>query len=157
MLPKAVTGYLEAYREEHLAKLEQLLRFPSVANSRAQDCRRCAEWLAAHLEALGLTVRMVEGGGPPNVLAEARIGLGSQGGDKLEFGMPGGQLDHPRAGLSGCTCDGQADHGFAPFEVSSNTRQISSRSSATLMGRLARAPVGVCGSGHCTALVSMPV
>jgi len=73
MLPKAVTGYLEAYREEHVAKLKELLRFPSVANSRAQDCRRCAEWLAGHLEALGLTARMVEGGGPPNVLAEARI------------------------------------------------------------------------------------
>jgi len=73
MLPKAVSEYLEANRDAHLAKLKEFIAFPSIANSRPEQCARCAEWLAGHMESLGLSARVEAGGGPPNVIAEARV------------------------------------------------------------------------------------
>jgi acetylornithine deacetylase/succinyl-diaminopimelate desuccinylase-like protein len=73
MLPQAVTDYLEAHRQEHLARLTELLRIPSVANTKPQECRRCADWLIEHLEALGMEAQLVESGGPPNVIARAHV------------------------------------------------------------------------------------
>jgi len=73
MLRRSVVEYLEAHREEHLARLMEFLRIPSVANTRPDDCRRCAEWLAERLEELGLEAQVAEGGGPPNVLARAHV------------------------------------------------------------------------------------
>jgi len=69
MLPDAVSKHLDDNREGNLARLKELIAFPSVANSRPDDCRRCAEWLVARLESLGLTARVVEGEGRPNVIA----------------------------------------------------------------------------------------
>jgi len=73
MLPESVKKYLDSHRDEHLAKLMELVRFPTIANSRPDACRACAEWLVAHLEGLGLTARLVESQGPPNVLARAHV------------------------------------------------------------------------------------
>ena len=73
MLPESVTQYLEAHREEHLAKLMELIRFRSIANSEPEQCRLCAEWLVDYLEELGLSAHLGETDGPPNVLAAFRV------------------------------------------------------------------------------------
>ena len=73
MLPERVREYLESHRREHLAALMELIRFPSVANTRPDDCRACAEWLVDYLGGLGLSARLAKCDGPPNVLASARV------------------------------------------------------------------------------------
>ena len=74
MLPKAVSEYLDAHREQSLARLREFVAFPSVANSRPDDCDRCAEWLVGQLDALGLAARVEGGGGGrPNVIASAHV------------------------------------------------------------------------------------
>lgn len=75
MLPNAVADYLERHRQQHLAALMDLLRFPSVANIRQEPsgCRRCAEWLAERLAGLGLTAEVVPvEGGHPNIIARGQ-------------------------------------------------------------------------------------
>jgi acetylornithine deacetylase/succinyl-diaminopimelate desuccinylase-like protein len=65
-----VDRYLAGRRERHVAELVQLLSFPSISAlpRHAADCRACAEWLAAHLRAIGLEhVELVETGGHPIV------------------------------------------------------------------------------------------
>jgi len=73
MLPKAVTDYLASHRQEHLAKLMELIRLPSVANTEPQQCRACADWLVEHLRGLGMTARVEECPGRPNVLASLHV------------------------------------------------------------------------------------
>jgi acetylornithine deacetylase/succinyl-diaminopimelate desuccinylase-like protein len=73
MLPKAVTEYLASHRQEHLAKLMELIRFPSVANTEPQQCRACADWLAEHLRGLGMTARVEECPGRPNVIGSLHV------------------------------------------------------------------------------------
>jgi len=73
MLPEPVREYLESHREEHLARLMELIRFPSVANTNPEACVACAEWLADRLRNLGLSARLVESQGPPNVIASVRV------------------------------------------------------------------------------------
>ncbi len=69
MLPECVKEHLQSHRDEHLAKLMELMRFRSVANTQPEECRACAEWLADYLEQLGLTASLAESQGPPNVIA----------------------------------------------------------------------------------------
>ncbi|MEM6336420.1 MAG: peptidase M20, partial [Bacteroidota bacterium] len=54
------------------AQLEDFLRIPSVSadSSHDADVRRCAEWLAAEFERIGMqTVEILETGGHPVVYA----------------------------------------------------------------------------------------
>ena len=73
MLPKAVTDYLESHRPQHLAKLMEFIRFPSVANTEPQQCRACADWLVEHMRGLGFTARVEESPGRPNVVASLHV------------------------------------------------------------------------------------
>ncbi|MCJ7543079.1 MAG: M20/M25/M40 family metallo-hydrolase, partial [Phycisphaerae bacterium] len=85
MLPKAVTEYLLAHRDRHLAELCELLAIPSMATVPDGACAAAAEWVRARLERLGLGAQVVFSAGsalrsatqstsPPNVLAEAHGG-----------------------------------------------------------------------------------
>jgi acetylornithine deacetylase/succinyl-diaminopimelate desuccinylase-like protein len=73
MLPKAVVDYLESHCQEHLAELMELIRFRSIANTEPEECLRCAEWLVARLERLGMAARVVEGEGRPNVIGALHV------------------------------------------------------------------------------------
>jgi acetylornithine deacetylase/succinyl-diaminopimelate desuccinylase-like protein len=74
MLPPDITDWLLKNRDRHLAELCELLTIPSVANAADGACERAAQWLTDHLERLGLAAQIVPSGGPPNVLAERRVG-----------------------------------------------------------------------------------
>jgi acetylornithine deacetylase/succinyl-diaminopimelate desuccinylase-like protein len=77
MLPAKISEYLLSNRSRHLAALVELLRIPSIANvrdRRPDGCQQAAEWLAAHLEGLGLKATILPAEGKPNVFAEGRAG-----------------------------------------------------------------------------------
>lgn len=61
-----------ANRERYLAEWTRFLEFPSVSAvaEHAADCRRCAEWLAAHLRGMGFSVRLIPTRSNPVVFAE---------------------------------------------------------------------------------------
>src|SRR5438034_648249 len=61
-----------AGRDDALAALVELLRIPSISAlpQHAHDVRRAAEWIARRLEALGMTVELVDGDPHPVVAAE---------------------------------------------------------------------------------------
>jgi len=67
--------YARANQSRFLAELEEFVSFPSVSAQpeRANDLKRCAEWLAKHLRGLGLDqVRVIQTRGHPLVYAEWR-------------------------------------------------------------------------------------
>ena len=69
----ALTQYLEQHRDAFLHNLEAALRIPSVSAQpqHAADVRRCAEHVAAHLRAIGMTrAEVVTTPGHPVVYAE---------------------------------------------------------------------------------------
>ncbi|HCA80237.1 MAG TPA: dipeptidase [Bacteroidetes bacterium] len=66
-------AYLEANRERTLAELKEFISIPSVSSQsdHADDMRRCAEWISAHLKAIGLEhVQVMETAGHPLVYAD---------------------------------------------------------------------------------------
>jgi acetylornithine deacetylase/succinyl-diaminopimelate desuccinylase-like protein len=76
MLSAKVLKYLESRRQEHLASLMELVRFPSVANDRDRQpdgCWQAAEWLVARLAGLGFSARLLEAPGRPNVYGEGPL------------------------------------------------------------------------------------
>jgi acetylornithine deacetylase/succinyl-diaminopimelate desuccinylase-like protein len=65
--------YLADARERHLSELFEYLRIPSVSTlpAHADDIRRAAQWVCAHLEAIGLqNARLIEKPGNPIVYAD---------------------------------------------------------------------------------------
>ena len=60
MLPKTLTSYLASHRDQHLAELFEVLRFPSVSSQGQYDadCLACVEHVAAHLRALGFSAEL---------------------------------------------------------------------------------------------------
>ena len=69
----ALTQYLEQHRDRFVDDLKDALRIPSVSAKAEHkaDCVRCAEHLASHLRALGMTrVEVVATAGHPVVYAE---------------------------------------------------------------------------------------
>ncbi|MCD6365453.1 MAG: dipeptidase [Planctomycetes bacterium] len=74
-LAASVRNYLQANRRKHLGQLFELLRIPSIANVSGDDdaCGQCAEWLARHMEGIGLEARLVATSGKPVVLAKSEI------------------------------------------------------------------------------------
>ena len=79
MLSPPVAEYLRSHQPQHLERLKELLRIPSIANVRDRQpdgCKMAAEWLAAHMNALGLESRVLPAAGKPNVFAEGRAGAG---------------------------------------------------------------------------------
>lgn len=73
MLDRAVLEYLESHRGEHLTRLLELLRIPSIANNDDDNCRRAGRWIADTLGELGFDARLVATGGKPNVLASLHV------------------------------------------------------------------------------------
>lgn len=71
----APLAYAQAHRSRAVAELQDLVRFPSVSAQpqHAADVRRCAAWLAAHLQRVGLEgVRVIPTPRHPLVYAEWR-------------------------------------------------------------------------------------
>jgi acetylornithine deacetylase/succinyl-diaminopimelate desuccinylase-like protein len=69
----ALTQYLESNRQRFLDDLKAVLRIPSVSAqpAHAADVRRCAEHVAAHLRAIGIThAEIVDTKGHPVVYGE---------------------------------------------------------------------------------------
>jgi acetylornithine deacetylase/succinyl-diaminopimelate desuccinylase-like protein len=66
--------FYEANRDRIISEWMEFLRFASVSADpgRRPDCRRCAAWLRAHLEGIGLAAELVETTGNPLVLAERK-------------------------------------------------------------------------------------
>ncbi|WP_026961314.1 dipeptidase [Alicyclobacillus herbarius] len=65
--------YLRTHHEEHLAQLQEFLRFPSVSTQpeHAQDVRACAEFLANMMRSIGLDkVEVMDTPGHPVVYGE---------------------------------------------------------------------------------------
>jgi acetylornithine deacetylase/succinyl-diaminopimelate desuccinylase-like protein len=76
----ALTRYLEENRDRFLADLEAALRIPSVSAQpeHRADVRRCAEHVAAHLRAIGIThAEVVDTAGHPVVYGEWLGALGA--------------------------------------------------------------------------------
>jgi acetylornithine deacetylase/succinyl-diaminopimelate desuccinylase-like protein len=67
--------YLCAHHDRFVAELAEFVRYPSVSAQpdRVRDVRACADWLARHLQSIGLErVRVLPTGGHPVVWAEWR-------------------------------------------------------------------------------------
>ncbi len=65
--------YIDANTERYLKELTELLAIPSISTdpNRDQDVKRCAEWLAAHMQNVGLqNVSIMPTGGHPVVYAD---------------------------------------------------------------------------------------
>lgn len=72
MYPGRALQYARTNRAKYVSELKQFLRFPSVSSQprRAEDIRRCANWLARHLAEIGLEhVRILPTRGNPVVYA----------------------------------------------------------------------------------------
>lgn len=73
LLHDGLAEYLDGNRERHLEEFAEFLRFASVSAvpHYAPRVRACADWVAAHLEQIGLEhVRLIETPGHPIVYAE---------------------------------------------------------------------------------------
>jgi acetylornithine deacetylase/succinyl-diaminopimelate desuccinylase-like protein len=71
----SATVYAHAHRARFLGELKRFIRFPSVSaqSARAGDVRKCAEWLAAHLQGIGMAgVKVIATPRHPIVYAEWR-------------------------------------------------------------------------------------
>ena len=69
----SVLDYADANEALHLAQLGELLSIPSVSTEakHRQDVRRCADWLARHLQSIGMqNSRIFATGGHPIVYSE---------------------------------------------------------------------------------------
>jgi acetylornithine deacetylase/succinyl-diaminopimelate desuccinylase-like protein len=70
---QSITNYLEANRDRFLDELKDYLRIPSISTDRAHtdDVARCAQWVADHLEGIGIDqVDIEQTDGHPIVYAE---------------------------------------------------------------------------------------
>jgi acetylornithine deacetylase/succinyl-diaminopimelate desuccinylase-like protein len=68
-----ILSYVEANKERYLSELKVLLAIPSVSTNKenAADVRRCAEWVAEHIRAIGLkNVQIFPTPGHPIVYSE---------------------------------------------------------------------------------------
>lgn len=70
MSPDDILAHVDATLDERLARLFELIRIPSVSTdpTRAEDCRRAAEWLAADLRTLGADASVRRTVGHPMVV-----------------------------------------------------------------------------------------
>ncbi len=73
MLPEEVTEYLALHRQEHLEKLFEVLRFPSISSQSAYeaDSLACAEHIAEHLRGLGFSAELHPWRKHPIILARS--------------------------------------------------------------------------------------
>lgn len=79
MNPSRALNYARARRPAFVSALKEFLRFPSISSlpERAGDVKRCAHWLARHLENIGLQhVRFVPTRGHPIVYASWMQAIG---------------------------------------------------------------------------------
>ncbi len=70
---QALLSYLEANRERYLSELKEFIAIPSVSSQpdHAPDMRRCAEWVAGQMRAIGLqSVQILDTAGHPVVYGD---------------------------------------------------------------------------------------
>lgn len=68
-----ILNYLEENRERYLSELYEFLRIPSISTNKEnqEDVRRCAQWLADHMRAIGMqNVQIFPTAGHPIVYSE---------------------------------------------------------------------------------------
>ncbi|WP_152046416.1 dipeptidase [Aureimonas psammosilenae] len=67
----SVLGCLDLNLDRSVERLKDLLRIPSISTdpAYAADCRRCADWLAGDLDAIGFKARVADSAGHPMVIA----------------------------------------------------------------------------------------
>jgi acetylornithine deacetylase/succinyl-diaminopimelate desuccinylase-like protein len=68
-----ILNYLEANRDRYLSELTEFLRIPSVSTNREHrdDVQRCAQWVADHLESIGMeSVEIFQTAGHPIVYGD---------------------------------------------------------------------------------------
>lgn len=73
---KQALAHLDAHFDRFIADLETFLRIPSVSSAGAHkdDMRRCAEWIAGHLESIGMSrADVMVTAGHPIVYAEHHV------------------------------------------------------------------------------------
>jgi len=60
MIPQAVSAYLDAHKDEQLAQLMELVKFPTVSSQSDHDADgiACAEHIAVHLRGLGFNAEL---------------------------------------------------------------------------------------------------
>jgi len=70
--PRDVLAYLDENRERFVSELVEFCRFSSISAvpKYAADVRRCAEWTARHLNAIGVQATVEETAGHPSVVGE---------------------------------------------------------------------------------------
>jgi len=73
VLPKIVTDYLLSHRQEHLERLFELLRIPSIANKSDGSCQAAAQWLVDYLKRMRFEAEAVGTDGRPNVLGHLKV------------------------------------------------------------------------------------
>jgi len=80
MLPKEVSEYLQAHRDEQLDQLLELLRFASISSQPARrgECLACAEHLAGHLRELGFSVELRPWRSHPVLLAHSQASMAAE-------------------------------------------------------------------------------
>jgi acetylornithine deacetylase/succinyl-diaminopimelate desuccinylase-like protein len=68
----SLNAYIEQNKQRYVDELITLLKFPSVSadSKHKTDIESCADWVTAHLNALGLKARKMPTGGHPAVYAE---------------------------------------------------------------------------------------
>ncbi len=81
---QAVLEYLRQNEDRFVEQLCEYVRFPSVSAQpqHQPDMRRCAEWLTAHCQSIGLEARLCPTAGHPVVLARTPV---SRGGKRPRF------------------------------------------------------------------------
>jgi acetylornithine deacetylase/succinyl-diaminopimelate desuccinylase-like protein len=70
---QSLLSYLEANRERYLSELKEFIAIPSVSSQpvHAPDMRRCAEWVAGQMRAIGLqSVQILDTAGHPVVYGD---------------------------------------------------------------------------------------
>jgi acetylornithine deacetylase/succinyl-diaminopimelate desuccinylase-like protein len=69
----SILSYIEANRERYIRELTDVLSIPSVSTNKenAPDIKRCAEWMAGHMEGIGMqNVRIYPTAGHPIVYGD---------------------------------------------------------------------------------------
>ncbi|KAB0679405.1 M20/M25/M40 family metallo-hydrolase [Aureimonas leprariae] len=150
----SVLGCLDLNLDRSVERLQDLLRIPSISTdpAYAADCRRCAEWLAGDLEAIGFQVRVADSAGHPMVIAH-HDGAGPGAPHVLFYGHYDVQPVDPVSEWESDPFDPQVK------AMPDGTRRITGRGSADDKGQLmtfveaARAYIAETGSLPCRVTI----
>jgi len=73
MATAVINEYLDAHRQQHLDKLFELLRIPSIANNNDGACNTAANWLVQYMSDLGVKARVAPTPTQPVVMGHLHV------------------------------------------------------------------------------------